>query len=74
MPNSNIFLLSTLPRLNTQTVTGISTRRFTVSDNLDDVPSLESQVSRHGVLLQDTRQLSLLQSISLQERGLLLLR
>lgn len=58
--------------LDTQPVTGISTGRLTNTDNLDDLSPLESQIPRHGILLQNTRQLRLLQAVSLQQRNLLL--
>lgn len=58
--------------LDTQPVTGISTRRLTNSDNLDNLSPLEPQIPRHRILLQDTRQLRLLQAVPLQQRSLLL--
>lgn len=58
--------------LNAQPVTGISTCRLTDSDNLDHLPPLEPQIPRNGVLLQDTRQLRLLEAVALEQRNLLL--
>lgn len=58
--------------LYTQTVTGITTSRFTSSDYLDDLAPLQSQVPRDRILLQNTRQLRLLQPVPLQQRHLLI--
>lgn len=64
-------LLRWYNRLNTQAVTRVPTSRLTDTDNLDHLPALQAQIARDGILLQDTRQLRLLEPVALQQRRLL---
>lgn len=54
-----------------EAITGVASSRLTRSNDLDDLTPLEAEVARDGVLLQDTRQLRLLETVPLEERNLL---
>lgn len=63
VPNTSSYLYA-------EPITGIPTSRLGRTDNLDDLTALETQVPGDGVLLQDTRQLCLLEAVSAEQRGL----
>lgn len=69
LPNPPVFFC---PYLNTESVTSIATGRLADSHNLDHLPPLQPQISRDGILLQDSWELRLLQSVSLKQGHLLL--
>lgn len=68
------FTHCSLLALDAQTITGIATSRLTDTNNLDDLPALEPQVPGHGVLLQDARQLGLLEAVALEQGHLFVAR
>lgn len=61
------------PSSYTKPITSIPTSRLTVPNDLDDLASPKSQIPRDRILLQDPRQLRLLEMVPLQQRDLLLL-
>lgn len=56
-----------------KSVRSVTTRRLRHTDDLDDLAPLKSQIPGNRILAQDSRQLRLLESVPLEERGLLLL-
>lgn len=57
--------------LHAESVGGVATRCLTRPNNLDNLPPLQPKIPRYGILLQNPRQLRLLQPIPLQQRRLL---
>lgn len=70
--STTLGLQNPTPASYTQPVARIPPRRLTGPDNLDHLAALQPQVARNRVLLQDARQLRLLEAVAAQQRRLLL--
>lgn len=55
-----------------QSVTGVATSRLAGADDLDDLAALHAEVLGDRVLLEDTRELCLLEAVALEQGDLLL--
>lgn len=60
--------------LDAEPITGIPTSRLTHTNNLDNLPTLQTQIPCHGILLQDTRQLRLLEAVPSEQGRLFVAR
>lgn len=69
--SSSLLLVRLLRLLDAQSVTGVATSRLTDTDNLDYLAALEAEVPGDGILLQDARQLGLLEAVALEQGNLL---
>lgn len=60
--------------LDAESITRVAAGRLADADNLDDLPAPEAEVPGDGVLLEDARQLRLLEAVALEQGNLLVAR